>query len=214
MARIKCRGCGAVQDVEDALPGQLSACAACGRLLRLPPAPDTSIREDRPGSEPRPLVLSPYGERVPDIAREPPPAEQEPPRRSKPRRKRRAASLGERWRYYLGAVDTFGWVLVGLGAFWLAGLIGALLSPGLGRLLLLAGTALVAVGNVWIGFVAYRDGQVYGMLCFCTCLFVYVYVLMNPDETWRPGALTGLGFVFVVSGLVASHLAGAPVPTP
>ena len=56
--------------------------------------------------------------------------------------------------------------------------------------------------DFWIAFIAYQDSQVFGMLCFGTCLFTYVYIFMNLEETRRPAALTGLGFVFIVSGLL------------
>ena len=83
----------------------------------------------------------------------------------------------------------------------------------MGRLALVVGSGLVLAGNLWIGFVAFRDSPVFGMLCFFTCLFTYAYVFMNPEETWRPAALTGLGFLFTLSGLLVSHLSGVPVPT-
>jgi hypothetical protein len=36
---------------------------------------------------------------------------------------------------------------------------------------------------------------------------------MNLEETWRPAALTGLGFLFTFSGLLVSGMSGVPVPT-
>jgi hypothetical protein len=40
------------------------------------------------------------------------------------------------------------------------------------------------------------------MLCFFTFLFTYVYIVMNPSETWQPAVLIGLGFLFIISGWV------------
>jgi hypothetical protein len=134
-------------------------------------------------------------------------------RKKKGRRKRQADSYGGSWHYYTGAIDSFGWVLIGLIGLWLAGLGHALMSPGQGRWLLVVGNALLLVGNVWIGFVAYRDNQVFGMLCFGTCLFTYAYIFMNLEETWRPAALTGLGFLFTFSGLLLSGMPAVPAPT-
>jgi hypothetical protein len=127
----------------------------------------------------------------------------------KGRRKRKASSLGGRLRYYTDAIGTFGWILIAMTGLWLVGLLVALVSPGMGRLLVVAGNGLILIGNVWIAFIAYRDSHVFGMLCFFTCLFTYVYILMNLEETWQPAALTGLGFLFLLSGLVVLHLAGA-----
>jgi hypothetical protein len=134
-------------------------------------------------------------------------------RKQKGRRKRQADSSGGKWRYYAGTIGSFGWILVGLIGLWLGSLVFALVSPGQGRWLLVVGNTLVLVGNVWIGFVAYRDSHVFGMLCFATCLFTYAYIFMNLEETWRPAALTGLGFLFTLSGLLVSHMSGVPGPT-
>ena len=123
-------------------------------------------------------------------------------RKRKGRRKRHTDSLAGRLRYCTGVLGAFGWTLVGLSALWLGSLVLALVWPGLGQWLLLVGNGLVLIGNVWIAFIAYQDSQVFGMLCFGTCLFTYVYIFMNLEETRRPAALTGLGFVFVVSGLL------------
>jgi hypothetical protein len=133
-------------------------------------------------------------------------------RKKKGRRKRQADSYSS-WRYYTGMIDSFGWILIGLIGLWLASLVLALVSPVQGRFLLVVGNTLVLVGNVWIGFVAYRDSHVFGMLCFATCLFTYVYIFMNLEETWRPAALTGLGFLFTFSGLLLSRTTGVAVPT-
>jgi hypothetical protein len=128
-------------------------------------------------------------------------------RRRPPRPPRRG--LGD----LLAPVSAFGWVLIGLFVLWLGATAAALAAPKLARLLLVTGGGLVLVGNVWIGFVAYQDSQVFGLLCFCTCLFAYVYIVVNPDETWRPAGLTVLGLLFTLSGAVASQLAGVPMPT-
>jgi hypothetical protein len=77
-------------------------------------------------------------------------------------------------------------------------------------LALAVGSALLMVGNVWIAFIAYRDNHVFGMLCFCTCLFTYVYIVVNPEETRRPAVLTGLGLLFALSGFLAGRLTAAP----
>jgi hypothetical protein len=209
-------------------------------ILAVPAGPDTSIRPDRQRTEAAPFavyqpsaggpvdrsVISPVGE-VPDLvegsgatsldendATEVRPTEKKRRRRKKKgRRKRQADSFGGRWRYYTGTIDSFGWILIGLIGLWLASMVLALMSPGQGRWLLVVGNTLLLVGNVWIGFVAYRDSHVFGMLCFGTCLFTYVYIFMNLEETWRPAALTGLGFLFTFSGLLLSSLSGVPVPT-
>jgi hypothetical protein len=149
-----------------------------------------------------------------EVAAEVRPAEKKRGRRKKKgRRKRRADSYGGSWRYYTGTIDSFGWILIGLSGLWLASLGLALVSPGQGRWLLVIGNTLLLVGNIWIGFVAYRDSHVFGMLCLGTCLFTYVYIFMNLEETWRPAALTGLGFLFTFSGLLVSRMPGVPGPT-
>ena len=164
MARVKCPGCGAAQEVAEPLRGQVVRCSECGR---------------------------------------------EYPALRKRRRKRRASPLRDGWRYYTGAIGPFGWSLAGLIGLWLVGLVLALVWPDLGGVLLTVGSVLVLVGNVWIAFVAYGDSHVFGMLCFGTCLFTYVYIFMNLEETWRPAALTAVGFLFTFSGLLVSHAAGA-----
>jgi hypothetical protein len=127
----------------------------------------------------------------------------------KKRRKRRAGPLREGWRYFTAAIPPFGWALAGLVVLWLAGVALALAWPDGARLLMIVGAVLALVGNLWIAFVAYGDSQVFGFLCFATCLFSYVYVLMSPYETWRPAALTVVGFLFSFSGMLVSHAAGA-----
>src|SRR5205807_199666 len=107
MARIRCSGCGAVQDVEGPAPGQAVKCSGCDRELR--------------------------------------------PRKKK-RRRRRAGVLAEGWRYWTGAISPFGWGLAALLGLWLVGLALALTWPELGQLLLVVGSVLVLVGNVWIAF--------------------------------------------------------------
>jgi hypothetical protein len=164
MPRVKCPGCGEVQEVEGPLKGQLVRCGACDREF---------------------------------------------PALPRKRRKPRVGPLREGWRYYTGAISPFGWSLAGLVGLWLVGLALALVSPTMGQVLMVVGSGLVLVGNIWIAFVAYGDSQVFGMLCFGTCLFTYVYVFINPSETWRPAALTGVGFLFTFSGLLLSHTAGA-----
>jgi hypothetical protein len=121
-------------------------------------------------------------------------------RRTKARRKRREAAVP--WRYYLGGVGAFGWVLAGLFVAWVASVAYAVVTPGLGGTLMLAGNGLVLVGNIWVGLIAFRDHHTYGMLCFFTCLFTYVYIIMNLEETWRPASLTALGFLFMAAALV------------
>ena len=163
MMRVKCPGCGVVQEVDASLRGQLVQCGACDREF-------PALR----------------------------------------RRKRRPRPLRDGWRYYTGAVSPFGWGLVGLVVLWLVGLALALEWPVLGGALLAVGSGLVLVGNLWITFIAYGDSHVFGMLCFGTCLFTYVYVFINIEETWRPASLAGVGFLFTLSGYLVSHLAGAP----
>jgi hypothetical protein len=163
MVRIRCPGCGAAQEIDGAVRGQIVTCAACHR--------------DFPAL----------------------------PRR---RRKRRAGVVREGWRYWTGAISPFGWALAGLVGLWLVGLALALTWPELARVLMVVGSVLVLAGNVWIAFVAYGDSQVFGMLCFATCLFTYVYVFMSPYETWRPAALCVVGFLFTFSGMVVPQPAG------
>jgi hypothetical protein len=246
MVRIKCPSCAAVQEVADSLRGQVGKCRACHGALPIPRAsqapatiapgpdpadpthwtssssvggPDNQIRPDRPGGEPRPLVVSlpNFAERDgPAIVKEPvdeappPPARKRGRRTRKGHKKRRGRNESGALGYFLGAISPFGWGLVGLAGVWLACIAFAFVSTVPGRLLLVLGACLLVVGNVWIAFIAYTDSQVFGLLCFCTCFFTYVYIVMNPDETWRPGALSGLGLLFSLSGIVVSHLSGAP----
>jgi hypothetical protein len=129
-------------------------------------------------------------------------------RKKNGRKRRRADSFSARLRYYTGAIGPFGCLVIGLISLWLGSLVLALVSPDRWRWLLLIGSGLLAVGNIWIGFIAYQDSHVFGMLCFGTILFTYVYILMNPQETWRPAALSGLGLVFTVSSFLGPHLVG------
>jgi hypothetical protein len=184
------------------------------------PAADTAFRPDRPGAEPRPLDIS-----LPDLVgnvgsafvKDDVPAresqrEKKGGRRRTRGRKQPQKGPGGPFSYFIRSISPFGWVLIGLGVVYLVNLLLAFVLPAPGRLLVGIGSVLVVVGNIWIGFVAYRDSQVFGMLCFCTFLFTYVYICVNPDETWRPAALTGFGFLFCLSGLVVAHLAGVPAP--
>jgi hypothetical protein len=164
MSRVKCPGCGAVEEVEGPLRGQAVECRACGREF-------------------------------PAVRRK--------------RRKARAGPLREGWRYFTGAIPPFAWGLAGLVVLWLGGVALALAWPDGARLLMILGAVLALVGNLWIAFIAYGDSQVFGMLCFGTCLFSYVYVFMSPYETWRPAALTVVGFLFSFSGMLVSPSAGA-----
>src|SRR5947209_596215 len=188
MPRIKCPNCAAIQQVEDSLKGQVCTCRVCARELRVP------------GPAAPPDEGSPYD----------PPAEL--PRRRRKRRKKRPAGFVSAFAYYTGTLGVFGWVLAGLVALWLCSLVAAAVWPEVGPTLLTAGSVLVLVGNVWIGFIAYQDSSVFGMLCFFTCLFTYAYIFMNLEETWRPACLTGLGFLVTISGLVVCSLTGAPGP--
>jgi hypothetical protein len=68
--------------------------------------------------------------------------------------------------------------------------------------LMLTGNGLMLAGNIWTGFIAFRDDHTYGMLCFFTCLFTYVYIFMNLEETWRPASVTAIGFLFIAAALL------------
>jgi hypothetical protein len=235
MVRIKCPHCGAVHDVDDSRRGQICRCGACEKDMQIPtratvlpvPLPDTSIRPDLPRNEASPFTVSPARPERPadwsagfapedavlflekQITADVPPEEKKQRRRRKSRRRRlQPDSLSARLRYYTGAIGTFGWILVGLLGLWLGCVALALVSPDRWRLLLTIGGGLVLIGNIWIAFIAYQDSQVFGMLCFCTFLFTYAYIFMNPQETWKPAALTGLGFLFTVSGLLGPYLIG------
>jgi hypothetical protein len=107
-------------------------------------------------------------------------------------------------RYYLGAVGIFGWLLLAVVALWIGSVLFALRTPGFGGKMTLLGVALMLVGNIWIAFIAFRDHHTYGMLCFFTCLFTYVYIFMNLEETWRPAALTTMGFLFMASAALVA----------
>lgn len=133
--------------------------------------------------------------------------EPRPRRRRKRKRRRQRTGL---LRYYTGAIGVFGWIVLGLTGFWLASIVLTLVSPERASWPLTFGTVLMVVGNVWIAFVAYQDSHVFGVLCFGTILFTYVYIFMNPHETWRPAALTVLGLLFTITGFLVPHLAAAP----
>jgi hypothetical protein len=180
--------------------------------------PDPPRLADAPFFVPRPTAPRQLDVRLPGVAdamaeggeddsgESPPVPKKRARRKKKGRKKRPAASVGGTLRYYLGGIDSFGWVLVGLVVFWLASLLLSLVSANAARFLVVLGNGLVLIGNIWIAFIAYRDSHVYGVLCFGTCLFTYVYIFMNLEETWRPAALTGLGFFFAFSGVVIPHL--------
>ena len=121
-------------------------------------------------------------------------------------RKKLARSARARGRYYLEWISPFGWGLLGLLGVWMFCTAVAFVAPEAARLLLILGGGLVLVGNVWIGFIAYKDSHVFGMLCFFTCFFSYIYFFISPDETWRPGGLTVIGLLFFLSSAAVAYL--------
>ena len=122
-------------------------------------------------------------------------------------RKKLGRSVRAKGRYYLEWISPFGWLLIGLLVLWLGCTGAALTAPEAARLLPVLGGGLVLVGNVWIGFIAYKDNHVFGMLCFFTCFFAYIYFFISPDETWRPGGLTMIGLLFLLSAGALAYLA-------
>lgn len=199
--RVRCPSCAAVEDLDDSWQGRIHLCSACAQPMRLPAVPPlaASLSLEQPADE---------GE----AASADETTEAKPRRRRKRRRRRRSVQPGV-LRYYTGAIGVFGWIVIGLAGLWLASIVLALVSPERASWPLTFGTCLMVVGNVWIAFIAYQDSHVFGVLCFGTILFTYVYIFMNPYETWRPAALTVVGLLFTITGFLVPHLAAASPAT-
>jgi hypothetical protein len=210
---IKCPNCAASQEIDEAMQGKVHECAECGRLMRIPaadsrpsavpaPPPKTSI-QTRPQGLLGPAKQLASSEPDDDAtAEDAEPALKKRGRRKRRRRKPQESSGDGLFHYFTGVIGTFGWILIGLFLLWVGSVALTLAVPGQWRVPFWVGNGLVVIGNVWIGFVAYRDSHVFGMLCFFTFLFTYVYIVMNPSETWQPAVLVGLGFLFIISGWV------------
>jgi hypothetical protein len=206
MLRVKCPACGAERKVESSQRGTSFSCSSCGRVLRIPPAAPA-----KPAPAPAPAADAGY-----KLKDEAPPAEPdygwieevvapeaEPDLLpSGQRRQRRGEGRGEEgwWHYYLGGMGGFGWTLVVLVVCW-ASLLGlTFLWPPACLVLMVAGSGLIGIGTLWIMYVAVTDNPLVGFFSVTTCVFSYVYVFLNPHETWRAGLLSVLGAVMVGSG--------------
>jgi hypothetical protein len=130
-------------------------------------------------------------------------------RKKKMKRRREPNILLDTATYYLGGVGAFGWVLVGMFACWLVALALTPLQPRLGMALATLGGVLYFVGSWWIVYLAYRDDAWAGSLCLFTQLFIFAYIYMNLEATWKPAGIMILGLLMIVSGYGSAFALGA-----
>jgi DNA-directed RNA polymerase subunit RPC12/RpoP len=196
MIEMSCPRCGKELQFADSLLGQGIACPNCNQKIRIYPR-----TEPRPEEEPAYIETeAQHEDRRED--REPfgvDPKKLKTQRFRKKRRKPADGPLAEYWNYFMGGLGWFVFVLAGLAACWVLGMCVGVLFPPIGQLLGLVGTIIYIIGWWWIVLVAFRDDAMYGVLCFVTILFAYVYVVMNFEGTWRPAGLMILGFLMMLS---------------
>jgi hypothetical protein len=215
MLRIRCPNCATILSAEASPHAQVCRCPSCHKALRIPARKSPPAPAEAPAAQDAGYELLEEDIPAGKLDREgdrpgPAPDAPGPPRRKRRRRKEaRGGGPGEAWRYYTDALGVYGWSLVALAGAWAFGLLLSCLVPPAGALLLLLGSALAVLGNLWIVYVAFTDNPLYGILCFSTCLFIYVYVFMNLEETWRPAVLVLLGNLMAWSGAVFFFAASA-----
>jgi hypothetical protein len=224
MIRVRCPKCGTVRDLVGEARGQVLSCAVCGQQFRLPggdtgpaakaPAPAREETEDEaPRSGPvrsaksegvlardDRAVRAEEREREEEEELDRPGPRKTKRRKRKVRRRRSDNAVLDFFYYYTGAMGVFAWSVVALVLFWFFGAILTLLVPQAGLFLVFLGGAAASFANVWLIYIAFKDNPLYGVLCLTTCLFAWVYMFMNLEEGWRPGALIVLGVVMSLSG--------------
>jgi hypothetical protein len=203
MILTSCPRCDREYRLADSLRGQVVACPDCGASMHVEPAEEGEERRRAEGiTTPDDLPAPPVGvgaERL-KVTRF---------RKKKKKRRRGENLLLDTAAYYLGGVGAFGWALAGMFACWLVALALTPLHPRLGLGLATLGGVLYFVGSWWIVFIAFRDDAWAGSLCLFTQLFLFAYIYMNVEATWRPAGLMILGLLMVVSGYGSAYALGA-----
>jgi hypothetical protein len=101
---------------------------------------------------------------------------------------------------FLGA-DPFPWALAVCVLVWVAlGLAATKINPFFGLVLILAGTAVIFLSQVWLYVSILMEDREAGILSIVCGLYRVFYLYMNPEVAWRPGVLAAVGVFMMVTG--------------
>src|SRR5262249_1973391 len=95
---------------------------------------------------------------------------------------------------FFASLDTFYWVLIGLGA---AGLLFgglAFVFPPLAFVPLVLGLLAMVAGGIWFLVIAFSDEVMHGILCLLCNLYSLYYLVTHFDECKNPFFLQLAGF--------------------
>ena len=197
MKRKRCPRCSEFMDLVDTPRGRVYSCV-CGKLIRVQ-VKQTAVAETEPEPEP---------DEAPEIAL---PVRKSLRRKSLKRRPEENVFLGY-WNYFNDTFGAAGFVMLGLVAVWLFGLMGTcLLPPGM---FLLIGLGIMTYygGYIWLVVIGFRDSPLAGFLLLAGAfipivgLLGLIYAIMNIGETWKALLFKLIGILMIVSAIMAAIL--------
>jgi len=96
--------------------------------------------------------------------------------------------------------DPFPWAVVLCVLMWVGlGLAASRIHPAFAGLLFLAGMAVIVLSQVWLYASIFLEDLEAGVLSFVCGFYRIAYLYQNPDLTWRPGVLTVMGLLMIVT---------------
>jgi len=101
---------------------------------------------------------------------------------------------------FLGA-DPFPWALALCVLVWVGLGLASRILPAFAGLLILAGIAGCVLSQIWLYVAIFREDMEAGILSMVCGLYRVFYLYMNPELTWRPLILTGVGVLMMSTGV-------------
>jgi hypothetical protein len=103
-------------------------------------------------------------------------------------------------RRFIGT-DPFPWMLATAVGLWVLLGLGARAEPAFGVVLILVGFLVICGAQLWLYLSIFMEDWTDGILSLLFGFYRTMYLYSNVELTWRPGLLTFVGFLMMVTGL-------------
>jgi hypothetical protein len=189
--RKRCPECSEFMNLAKTSRNRVYTCA-CGKVIRVPLE---QSEEDEPEAEP-------------DVA----PSVRKQPRRKSIKRRAEGGVLIDYWNYYNDSFGSASYVVLGLGLFWLCGLMGTCALPPAALVLIGVGIVAYYGGYIWLIVIGFSDSSLAGFLLLAGAFIPFIgllgliYAVMNIGETWRALVIMLMGFLIIFSAALAAAL--------